>query len=94
MSPGHPSDQANDLVNFNGIRVDKSTIPALVRFLVQCDPMTVPSGEELEPGCRETVSELFRRSFLEDDPDPRILEAIKGNHEGLRYLTGLMASRV
>ncbi len=94
MPPGHEFSQMNELVNFNGVRVDKSTIPALVQFLVQCDPMTVPSGEELEPWSRESVSHLFRSSFQEGDAGPVILSALEGNSEALRYLTGLMASRV
>jgi hypothetical protein len=82
-----------DFVNFNGLCVERSSIPTLVQFLVQSDPMTVPSGEGLEPERRETVSRIFRRSFQSDNSEPTLLSALGGEGEALRYLTGLMASR-
>jgi hypothetical protein len=93
MSPSLGTSQSDELVNFNGLRVEKSSIPSLIQFLVQSDPMSVPSGEELEPKRREIVSHLFRRSFQDGDSEPVVLSALGGDGAALRYLTGLMASR-
>lgn len=90
-TPGTKS--GGDYVIFNGLRVDKSSIPSLVNFLVQSDPMTIPSGDGLEPQRRETVVRLFRHSFQEENTEPMFLAALGVEGDALRYLTGLMASR-
>ena len=82
-----------EVVSFNGLRVEKSTVPLLVQSLVECDPMTIPSGEELEPQHRETVSRLFRCSFQDEGAEPSLLQSLGSDLNALRYLTGLMASR-
>jgi hypothetical protein len=82
-----------DFVNFNGLRVERSAIPALITFLVESDPMIVPSGEGLGPKKRETVSKLFHMSFREGNSEAMLLAAMLGDQDSLRYLTGLMASR-
>lgn len=85
---------AGNFVNFNGLRVERSAIPSLVSLLVESDPMTVPSGEGLGPQKRESVSKLFRMSFQDDNSDAMLVAAMVGDKDSLRYLTGLMASRI
>ena len=82
-----------DFVNFNGLRVEKSAIPLLVEALVECDPLNIPSGDQLQPSRRDAVCSLFRSSFLEEHSQPSLLAALGGDRESLCYLAGLMASR-
>jgi len=90
-TPG--SSPGGDYVNFNGLRVEKSSIPDLVGFLVESDPMTIPDGGELEPKRRETVARLFRHSFQEEKKEPMFLASLGIEGDALRYLTGLIACR-
>ncbi len=90
-NPG--TSQASECVNFNGLRVQKNHVPLLIQFLCQCDPMTIPDGEELEPDRRETVARLFRSCFQDGGTQSPVLSALGGDRDALRYLTGLMASR-
>jgi uncharacterized circularly permuted ATP-grasp superfamily protein len=85
---------SDDFVNFNGLRVERNAIPSLISFLVQADPMTVPSGEGLAPQKRDTVSRLFHMSFQEGGSEAMLVAAMVGDKDALRYLTGLMASRL
>jgi hypothetical protein len=93
MNDSPRSSDAVEFVSFNGLRVEKSTVPLLVQSLVECDPMTIPSGEDLEPQRRETVSRLFRCSFQDAGTEPSLLQTLGSDLKALRYLTGLMASR-
>lgn len=83
-----------DFVIFNGLRVERAAIPSLITFLVQSDPLTVPNGEGLPPRKRDTVSKLFRSSSQEENSETILLAAMAGDHDSLRYLAGLMASRI
>jgi hypothetical protein len=82
-----------EFVNFNGLRVEKSEIATLVQFLVQSDPMSVPTGEELDLSCRELVASIFRGCFQGEGDASMFFTSRRGDEQALRYLTGLMASR-
>lgn len=93
MDSNPRTSEVTECVNFNGLRVQKNHIPALVQFLCQCDPMNIPSGDELEPQKRETVAQIFRSCFQDSEVESPVLSALNGDQDALRYLTGLMASR-
>jgi hypothetical protein len=81
-----------DFVNFNGVPVPKSSVPTLVQLLVECDPMTTPSGEGLEETRRDGIARLFQ-GHIDLESSPSFLSSLGNDLDSLRYLTGLMASR-
>ena len=92
MTAAPRNSEFDEFVNFNGVPVPKSSVPLLVQSLVECDPMTVPSGESLEETRRDGISRLFQGN-LDRDSSCSILSSIGNDLDSLRYLTGLMASR-
>ena len=92
MSASSQSAADGGLVNFNGLCVKKSTVPTLVESLVKSDPLTPPTGEDLEEIRRQEIA-LLMQGRLDRESALRMVLSLEADSLGLNYLAGLMATR-
>ena len=92
MSAPSPDAADGGLVNFNGLRVKRSTVPTLLKSLVKIDPLQPPAGEDLEEIRRQEIA-LLMQGRLDRESALRILSSLEADSLGLNYLAGLMAAR-
>lgn len=92
MSDFPPDSATGGLVNFNGLSIKKSSVPTLVESLVKTDSFQLPAAEDLEERRRQEIA-LLMEGRLDQESALKLLSSLEADSIGLRYLTGLMATR-
>lgn len=80
-------------VNFNGLKIKKSFVPALVELIVSADGLKEPSDEIL-PEWRRNQLGMLLDGRIDEATTTDLISSLEDDEQGLQYLAGLMATRV